>query len=67
MRGPLAAQTSVDTKFITTKDRKAVSLQQDIRGITQLYLQGALGCTECNILGNVKQQNITSVENVVKC
>ena len=44
MRGPLAAQTSVNTKFTTTKDRKAVSLQQDIRGITQLYLQGALDC-----------------------
>lgn len=45
MRGPLAAQTSVYTKFYTTtKDRKAVTLQQDIRGITQWYLQGALGC-----------------------
>lgn len=37
---------------MTAKDQKAVTLQADVREMTQLHLQGTFGRAEHDVLGN---------------
>lgn len=52
MRGQRVAKTSIRTKLMTAKDQKAVTLQADVREMTQLHLQGTFGRAEHDVLGN---------------